>query len=138
MRSYTVFPAVVFLSFLIAFCGCGERKSISISLVDSHLGRNIEKLSENFSSETGVDVDFRWVSEGNFDDEALSGPTLERGVGSDLIVGDVKWLGVGISRGIYADLTDWLKMDQNFGDIAPVALRHLSEYPPGSVTHPSA
>ncbi len=132
MRSYMVFPAVVFLSLLIAFCGCGKRKSISISLVDSHLGRNIERLSEDFSSETGVDVDFRWVSEGNFDDEVLSGPTLKRGVGSDLIVGDIKWLGVGISKGIYADLTDWLEMDQNFGDIAPVALRHLSEYPPGS------
>jgi len=132
MRSYVALTAAISLALLFALPGCGGKKSISISLVDSPLGRNIEKLSRDFTSGTGVNVEFRWVPEEKFREEVLSGPTLEKGIGADLIIGDIRWLGVGVSQGRYAELTDWLKGNENFSDVAPAALKYLSEYPPGS------
>lgn len=50
----------------------------------------------------------------------------------DIVVGDSQWLGRGATKGLYLDLSDWLKGAVDIESFHPLALKYLGQYPTGS------
>ncbi|MBL8695040.1 MAG: sugar ABC transporter substrate-binding protein [Planctomycetes bacterium] len=91
----------------------------------------LQELGKEFEKETGIAVKVQQIPLASYQDKVF----LEFGASKtqfDILIGDSQWIGRGASKGLYVDLTDWLKTVTNLETIHPRAARYLCEYPEGS------
>jgi multiple sugar transport system substrate-binding protein len=111
--------------------GAGGDKKITIAWAEWEPAKQLEKLTQDFTKETGIAVEVQQIPWSNFETE-IKKHGARKGDTYDLIVGDSQWLGKGATAGHYVDLTDWAKTNIPIADIAPAALKSYGEYPAGS------
>ncbi len=92
---------------------------------------SLEKLSEEFTKETGIKIEILRVSPAEFkirtDAELRESDSV-----FDLVIGDSAWLGEEGSNGFLVELTDWMNKEIALDDFEPAALQWLYQFPSGS------
>ena len=111
--------------------GGGNGKKITIAWAEWEPAKQLEKLTQDFTKETGIAVEVQQIPWSNFETE-IKKTWSAQGDTYDLIIGDSQWLGKGATAGHYVDLTEWAKTNIPIADIAPAALKSYGEYPAGS------
>jgi multiple sugar transport system substrate-binding protein len=111
--------------------GSGDGKKLVIAWAEWEPAKQLEKLTKDFTQETGIPVEVQQIPWDSFETE-IKKTWSAQGSNYDLIIGDSQWLGRGATAGHYVDLTDWAKENLPIADIAPAALKNYGEYPPGS------
>ncbi|HVK03467.1 MAG TPA: sugar ABC transporter substrate-binding protein [Armatimonadaceae bacterium] len=109
----------------------GSGDKIVVAWAEWDPAKQLQKLSEEFTKETGVAVEVQQIPWSDFENKiklAWSGKDSTY----DCIVGDSQWLGKAATSGHYLELTDWAKTGVPVADIAPAALKNYGEYPAGS------
>ena len=97
----------------------------------------LEKLTEDFTKETGIKVIADWNPFGQLHDKvmvamAAKDPTL------DLIIADSQWMGELVEGGHIIELTDWINRPDTSPDLKnfyPNVVSFIGEYPIGSGHH---
>jgi multiple sugar transport system substrate-binding protein len=116
-----------------AATGGGSGGKIVIAWAEWDPAKQLETLSKDFTTETGIEVEVQQIPWSDFENKiklAWSGQQADY----DLVVGDSQWLGKAAKAGHYVDLADWAKTNIPIADIAPAALKNYGEYPAGSGT----
>ena len=111
--------------------GASSGKKIVIAWAEWEPAKQLEKLTKDFTKETGVEVEVQQIPWSDFENKVKLAWTGQEST-FDLIIGDSQWLGSGATKGHYVDLTDWAKENLPLADIAPAALKSYGEYPAGS------
>ena len=91
----------------------------------------LQELADDFSAETGIQTTVHQIPWGSYQDQVF----LEFGSNEtsfDIVIGDSQWIGRGATKGLYLELTDWLKDAVDLDSVHPKALQALCEYPAGS------
>jgi len=91
----------------------------------------LQELGREFEKETGIEVKVTQIPINDYQTKVF----LEFGnprTAFDVVVGDSQWIGRGATKGLYVDLTDWLKTVVDLSSIHGRAARYLCEYPEGS------
>ena len=102
-------------------------KELVIAWAEWDPAKQLQKLCEDYTKETGTTVKVQQIPWSNFETE-IKKTWSAQGDNYDLIVGDSQWLGKGATQGHYVDLTDWSKANVPIADIAPAALKNYGEY----------
>jgi multiple sugar transport system substrate-binding protein len=95
----------------------------------------LQELSAEFTKQTGVEVKVRQIPLSSYQDQTFiefGNATATHPTEFDIVVGDSQWIGRGATKGLYVDLTDWLKTVVDLKTIHEHAARYLCEYPEGS------
>ena len=108
--------------------GGGDKKLV-IAWAKWDPADNLQKLTEEFTKETGIKVEVNQIPWSDFETKinaAWTGKSAE----FDMVVGDSQWLGNGSTGGHYVDLTDWVNDPANFPktDNEEAALKNYGEY----------
>lgn len=139
------------LLYLVAVVGCKSNSQSSGELSSAKTGSEqqtltiwwaqwapadgLQELANEFDPKVAVKVhQIPWAS---FQDQVFQEFGKQR-TAFDIVVGDSQWLGRGATRGLYVDLTSWLPEAVGVGQLHPMALKYLSEYPSGSGKYYSA
>lgn len=89
------------------------------------------ELSKDFTSTTGIDVNFEFVPWTNFADRMLN-ELNSGGKLCDLMIGDSQWIGGGATYGHYVKLNDFFEAEGiSMGDFLPAAVNAYSTWPKG-------
>lgn len=106
-------------------------KSITIWWFQWAPADGLAELGQDFEKQTGIAVKVEQIPLGSYQDKVFMefGATRTK---FDIVVGDSQWIGRGATKGLYVDLTDWLKTVIDLSTIHPRAAKYLCEYPGGS------
>ena len=91
----------------------------------------LQELGRDFEKETGIPVVVHQIPWPNYADQV----NLEFGNSTtkfDIVIGDSQWIGRGATKGLYVDLTEWIKTAVDMNTVHPKAAKYLCEYPSGS------
>jgi multiple sugar transport system substrate-binding protein len=104
-------------------------KKLVIAWADWKPAEQLQKLSEDFTKESGIAVEVQKIPWSDFETKVNAAWTA-KDASVDLIVGDSQWLGKGATGGHYVDLTDWIGDAANFpkADNEEAALKYYGEY----------
>jgi multiple sugar transport system substrate-binding protein len=108
-----------------------EARAITVWWAQWAPADGLQELGRDFEKETGIKVTVHQIPWPNYADQV----NLEFGnkeTKFDIVIGDSQWIGRGATRGLYIDLTDWIKTAVDMTTVHPKAARYLCEYPPGS------
>ena len=97
----------------------------------------LNNVAKEFEKETGIAVRINQIPWASYQDQVF----LNFGNNEtdfDIVVGDSQWLGSGATKGLYEDITEWMKANVDLDAIHPLSLRYLCEYPTGSGTYYAA
>jgi multiple sugar transport system substrate-binding protein len=106
-------------------------KKLVIAWAEWEPAKQLEKLSQDFTKETGIPVEVQQIPWSDYENKIKTAWSVQD-PSYDLIVGDSQWLGKGATAGHYVELTDWSKTNMPIADIAKPALLEYGEYPAGS------
>jgi multiple sugar transport system substrate-binding protein len=89
------------------------------------------ELSKDFTTETGIAMNFEFVPWPNFADRMLN--ELNSGGGlCDLLIGDSQWIGGSAENGYYVQLNDFFEAEGiSMDDFAPATVYAYSTWPKG-------
>lgn len=112
---------------------CGEKKSEGLTIWWAKWApaNGLQELGREFEKETGIPVRVHQIPWSSYQDKAFQ-EFGSRETAFDIIIGDSQWIGYGASRGLYLELTDWLRSSVDMTSVHPRAARYLCEYPTGS------
>ncbi len=123
---------------VLALAACGKKpdaggdvKSITIWWAQWAPADGLQELGKDFEKETGIAVTVHQTPWPSYQDQV----NLEFGnkeTKFDIVIGDSQWIGRGASKGLYVELTDWLKGAVDMSTVHPRAAKYLCEYPSGS------
>jgi multiple sugar transport system substrate-binding protein len=91
----------------------------------------LQELGRDFEKETGIEVIVRQIPIDHYQTTVFTEFGNKR-TAFDIVIGDSQWIGRGATKGLYVDLTDWLKTVVDLSTIHGKAARYLCEYPEGS------
>ena len=132
MNRFHLSIVTVMLLFLIAFASLGHaQKTLTIAWAQWPPADYLQTLSEDFTAETGIEVDvvqIPWDSFQNQVDLAFVGKSDRY----DIVIGDSQWLGMNSLGGHYVKLTDWINKNIAVDEIYGPAMTAFAEYPKGS------
>ena len=106
-------------------------KSITVWWFQWEPASGLAELGKDFEKETGIAVKVEQIPLGSYQEKVF----LEFGGARtkfDIVIGDSQWIGRGATKGLYVELTDWLKTVVDLNTIHPRAAKYLCEYPGGS------
>ncbi len=106
-------------------------KSITIWWFQWEPAAGLAELGKDFEKQTGIAVKVKQIPLGDYQTQVF----LEFGNSRtqfDIVIGDSQWIGRGATKGLYLDLSDWLKTVVDLNTIHPRAAKYLCEYPAGS------
>ncbi len=138
-----VIPAVFFLTVvtaLVYFLVLKKEKNtlpppvkgeISILWAEWPPADNLQKLSQDFTRETGIKVNVIQEPWGAWQDIFFN-EMEKKGQAYDMVIGDSQWLGRGATGGHYIELTNWLESHGVHDSMTPASITGYSEYPKGS------
>ena len=106
-------------------------KKLVIAWAEWEPAKQMAKLTEDFTKETGIAVEVQQIPWSDFETK-IKNTWSSQGDAYDLIIGDSQWLGKAATQGHYVDLTDWAKTNVPLADIDPAAIKSYGEYPEGS------
>jgi multiple sugar transport system substrate-binding protein len=109
----------------------GDAKSITIWWAQWAPADGLQELGKDFEKETGIAVKVHQTPWPDYQNQV----NLEFGnkeTKFDIVIGDSQWIGRGASKGLYIELTEWLKGAVDMSTVHPRAAKYLCEYPPGS------
>lgn len=109
--------------------GGGGDKKLVIAWAKWDPADKLQKLTEDFTKETGIKVEVNQIPWSDFETKinaAWTGKSPE----FDMVVGDSQWLGNAATGGHYVDLTEWTGDAANFpkADNEEAALKNYGEY----------
>lgn len=107
----------------------GGDKKLVIAWAKWDPADKLQKLTEDFTKETGIKVEVNQIPWSDFETKinaAWTGKSAE----FDMVVGDSQWLGNASTGGHYVDLTEWVNDAANFpkADNEEAALKNYGEY----------
>ncbi|NQT18908.1 MAG: sugar ABC transporter substrate-binding protein [Planctomycetes bacterium] len=120
--------------------GCGKpdadvgdaaAKSITIWWAQWAPAEGLQELGNEFEKETGIAVNVSQIPWDSYQTKVFMNFANKR-TDFDIVVGDSQWIGVGATKGLYLELTDWLPTAVDMDAINERAWRYLCEYPSGS------
>jgi multiple sugar transport system substrate-binding protein len=125
--------ALPFVLLALAACSGKEAKAddvrpVTVWWFQWEPASGLQELARDFQAETGIEVAVRQIPLSSYQDQVF----LEFGndeTAFDIVIGDSQWIGRGASKGLYEELTDWLKTVVDLDTIHPRAARYLCEYP---------
>lgn len=106
-------------------------KTITIVWAEWEPANYLKILSEDFTKETGIKVNFDFIPWENFQDKVFTAFAARDSV-YDIVIGDSQWLGRGATGGHYVELTEWMKKNIDVKSIYEPALTAYGEFPKGS------
>jgi multiple sugar transport system substrate-binding protein len=118
---------------VLASCGkpAPESRAITIWWAQWAPADGLQELGKDFEKETGIAVTVHQTPWPDYQNQV----NLEFGnkeTKFDIVIGDSQWIGRGASKGLYVELTDWLKGAVDMSTVHPRAAKYLCEYPSGS------
>ncbi len=123
--------AAVLCAALLAQAGFAQEKSITIWWAQWDPAAGLQELAQDFTKETGIGVEVRQIPWPSYQDQVFLNFGNKQ-TDFDIVVGDSQWIGRGATKGLYLELTDWVKETVDMNSIHPRAARYLCEYPAGS------
>lgn len=105
----------------------GGKKKLVIAWAQWDPAVQLQKLCEDYTKETGVEVQVQQIPWGQFEDKVKLAWT-NKSPEYDMVVGDSQWLGTAATGGHYVDLTDWSKENMALDEISESALKSYGEY----------
>ena len=96
--------------------GCGKpdadggdvaAKSITIWWAQWAPAEGLQELGNEFEKETGIAVNVSQIPWDSYQTKVFMNFANKR-TDFDIVVGDSQWIGVGATKGLYLELTDWL------------------------------
>lgn len=105
----------------------GDKKKLVIAWAQWDPAVQLQKLTEDYTKETGTEVEVLQIPWAQFEDKVKLAWT-NRSAEYDMVVGDSQWLGTAATNGHYVDLTDWAKENVTLDDINPASLKSYGEY----------
>ena len=153
MRSRLWLPAVFFLVLgLFVVSGCGkdesgkpkdvgsveqaekeatEGETLRLAWAEWPPADYLQELSEDFTKETGIDVEVVQIPWPSFQNKIDLG-FVGKSDSYDIVIGDSQWLGSNSVGGHYVKLTDWFDKNIDVDSIYGPAMTAFAEYPKGS------
>ena len=132
-------PLVLFTSLIIGlslFTGVrsaySQDKEITLCWAAWEPAVALEKLSREFTSETGIKIKFEFVPWTDFTDRVL-GKIVTGEKKYDLLIGDSQWMGKAVTTGLYVKLNDFFtKNNISVKNFLPAAVENYSTWPKGT------
>ena len=117
---------------LFSFSVNSNAKSITLGWAAWDPANALQELTKEFTSETGIEVNFEFVPWPNFADRMLN-ELNNKGKTFDLLIGDSQWIGSGAVYGHYVKLNDFFdKEGISMDDFSPATVHAYSTWPKGS------
>ena len=117
---------------LFSFSANSNAKSITLGWAAWDPANALQELTKEFTSETGIEVNFEFVPWPNFADRMLN-ELNNKGKTFDLLIGDSQWIGSGAVYGHYVKLNDFFdKEGISMNDFSPATVHAYSTWPKGS------
>ena len=117
---------------LFSFSVNSNAKSITLGWAAWDPANALQELTKEFTAETGIDVNFEFVTWPNFADRMLN-ELNNKGKTFDLLIGDSQWIGAGAVYGHYVKLNDFFdKEGISMNDFSPATVYAYSTWPKGS------
>ena len=127
---------------LLAFAGCGKKdegapgepaaaKEIVIWWALWAPAVGLQKMGDRFEKETGIKVTVNQIPWEEFQKQTFLNFENNQ-TDFDIVVGDSQWLGRASTKGLYVDLTDWIKTNVDLDKVDGMVKKYLCQYPPGS------
>ncbi len=117
---------------LFSFSVNSNAKSITLGWAAWDPANALQELTKEFTSETGIEVNFEFVPWPNFADRMLN-ELNNKGKTFDLLIGDSQWIGAGAVYGHYVKLNDFFdKEGISMSDFSPATVYAYSTWPKGS------
>lgn len=127
------------LSLVLALAACKENsapnaagpQTLTIWWAQWAPADGLQELGRDFEKQTGIAVTVHQIPWPDYQNKV----NLEFGKNQtafDIVVGDSQWIGRGVQKKWYVELTDWIHTAIDMNTVHPRAARYLCEYPPGS------
>lgn len=109
--------------------GGGGDKKLVIAWAKWDPADKLQKLTEDFTKETGIKVEVNQIPWSDFETKVNAAWTAQS-PDFDMVVGDSQWLGKAATGKHYADLTEWVNDAANFpkADNEEAAVKNYGEF----------
>lgn len=113
--------------------GCGSNpstdgsKKIVIAWAKWEPADQLQKLTAEYTKETGVTVEVQQIPWGEFETK-INAAWSGKDSSFDMVVGDSQWLGKAATSGHYVDITEWSKTEIPVADMEAAAVKNYGEY----------
>ncbi len=113
----------------VATGGGGGGKKLVIAWAKWDPADNLQKLTADFTKETGIAVEVNQIPWSDFETK-INAAWTGKSDAFDMVVGDSQWLGNAATGGHYVDLTEWTADAANFpkADNEEAAIKNYGEY----------
>ncbi len=125
------FAILMFSVLIIATPSTNAQEKLTIAWAQWDPANYLDELSNDFTAETGIEVDLVQISWSNFQDSVFTA-FVGKSDRYDIVIGDSQWLGRNSVGGHYVDLTDWINENIDVDAIYATAMEAFAEYPKGS------
>ncbi|MFO7883472.1 MAG: extracellular solute-binding protein [Desulfobacteraceae bacterium] len=105
-----------------------EKKFLTILWAKWKPADYLQKLTKNFTMETGIEVEIIQESWSTWQDIFFNEMSA-KGERFDMVVGDSQWLGRGVDGGHYIELTKWIAEHGVADTMTPTSLTGYAEFP---------
>lgn len=109
----------------------GAKPSITIWWAQWAPADGLQQLGNDFEKETGIAVKVHQIPWPDYQNK-VNQEFGRNQTSFDIVVGDSQWIGRGVQKKLYVELTDWIKTAVDMNTVHPRAARYLCEYPLGS------
>lgn len=89
----------------------------------------LQKLTEEFTRKTGIEIEIVQDSWGTWQDLFFEEMKKKEDAAFDMVVGDSQWLGRGSREGHYIELTKWIEDKQIARKMTDASMTGYSEFP---------
>ena len=132
MRAFNTAVAAAALTAFGTLSASAQDKEITLCWAAWDPANALVELSKDFTSETGIKMNFEFVPWQNFADRFLN-ELNSGGKLCDLMIGDSQWIGGGATYGHYVKLNDFFAAEGiSMADFLPATVFAYSTWPKGS------
>ncbi len=115
-----------------SFTGSATAEEITLCWAAWDPANALQQLSKDFTTQTGIDMNFEFVPWTNFADRFLN-ELNSKGKLCDLMIGDSQWIGGSATYGHYVKLNDFFEKEGiSMKDFAPATVYAYSTWPKGT------